>query len=163
MLTASLAGKRFQLFFFYCRNRAGIRCFAGLIFAVGIDVALGSDRDVVVVHGEYGGAGCGAEPAANAVFVYTEFHNSSSPFISAEYMSVGRNGNNLPWNKLSAVSQRAPRRVLKTSAAGDFHTDDGHAFYVVAAYYVRKLPGIINGIELRAADECDAPHDEFLV
>jgi hypothetical protein len=80
---------------------------------------------------------------------------------SVQYASVGGDGHDLPWDELAAALQRGFRGVLKSAAAGDLHADYGDALYVVVAYYVRELFGIINGIELRAADERYMAFDEF--
>lgn len=43
--------------------------------------------------------------------------------------------------------------VFEPAAAGDFHSDDRHGLYIVVRDYLRQLLGIVDAVELRAADK----------
>lgn len=53
--------------------------------------------------------------------------------------------------------------VLNTAAAGDLHSDDSYGLYVIVCDYLGQLFGIIDAVELRAADKGYVPSYEFFV
>ena len=65
--------------------------------------------------------------------------------------------------QLSAVFERLLRGSLQAAAARYFHTDDGDALDVVIADDLGQLVGVVDHIELRAADQGDLALHEFLV
>ena len=52
---------------------------------------------------------------------------------------------------------------MQAAAAGHLHTGKGHAFYIVCAEDLPELFGIVDGVQLRAADKRDPALDEVLV
>ena len=53
--------------------------------------------------------------------------------------------------------------MFEPAAAGDFHSDDRHGLYIVVRDYLRQLLGIVDAVELRAADKGYVVFDEFFV
>ena len=66
--------------------------------------------------------------------------------------SVERDRHNLPRDELARSLQRLLRGQFTTSAARDFHADDGHERDVVLANDLRQLLRIVHGVKLGASD-----------
>ena len=82
---------------------------------------------------------------------------------SRKHLTVRGDRDDLPRDKFAAVFQRRGRRLGKSSAAGNLHSDNGDAFYVVFADDCRQLLGIIHPIQLRATHKRDVSLNEPLV
>ena len=72
--------------------------------------------------------------------------------------------NNLPRDgEFPAVFQSGYRRLRNPSAAGNLHTHDGDAFYIVFADNLGQLIGIIHAVQLRTADKRNVAFDKPLM
>ena len=77
--------------------------------------------------------------------------------------SVTGDRHDLPGEQLAAGLDRLLRRVLQAAAAGHLHPQDGHALDVVVANDRRQLFAVVDGVQLRSADDrCLAAHEVFM-
>lgn len=64
-------------------------------------------------------------------------------FALVQYSAISGNGDHLPRNELPAVLQCGDSCVFEAAAAGNFHSHDGNALYIVSANDLRQLFGIV--------------------
>lgn len=50
-------------------------------------------------------------------------------FLSVKNAAIGGDGDNLPWNKFTAVLQSCDSGAFNASAARNFYPHDGETFY----------------------------------
>ena len=84
-------------------------------------------------------------------------------FSRIDYPPVERECDDLTGDELAACLQCLLRGHLKPAAARDLHAHDGDGLDVVLAQDLRQLLRVVNGIELRAADNRHLASHELLV
>jgi len=77
--------------------------------------------------------------------------------------AVSADGDDVQRNILAAVLYCAFNGIAQTAAAGDSHSCDGYAFYIIEFEYLHQLLGIVHTVQLGAADEGHTVFHEIIV
>ena len=80
-----------------------------------------------------------------------------------EDFPVRRDGHDIPWDELAAVLERGFGCHFQSAAARNLHAQDGQALDFVLRNDRLKLLGIVDHVQLRTADQCDAALDKVAV
>jgi len=85
------------------------------------------------------------------------------PFCLVYDPSVCGYSNHTPRNKLAACHKSLLYSVLYTAAAGNLHTNYGHALYIIVRYDCGQLFGIVNAVKLWTADKRNVLAHKFIM